>query len=125
MKIISTTNAPAAIGPYSQAISSGSFVYCSGQLGVDPELKKMVSEDVIEQTEQIFKNIQAVLKEENLGLANIIKTTIFLQSMDDFAAVNKVYGEQFGDHKPARSTVEVAKLPLNGKIEIEVIAIKE
>jgi 2-iminobutanoate/2-iminopropanoate deaminase len=122
MEIISTNNAPAAIGPYSQGIASKGLLFCSGQLGIDPSTGKLVADDTATQTEQVMKNIQALLKAGNLNLSDIVKTTIFLVSMDDFKTVNEIYGSHLGTHKPARSTVQVAKLPLGAKIEIECIA---
>jgi 2-iminobutanoate/2-iminopropanoate deaminase len=124
MKYISTKKAPTALGPYSQAVSHGNFVFCSGMIGIDPKTGKLVSQSPQDQTVQIFKNIIEVLKEENLTLNNIVKSTIFLKNMDDFKLLNNIYGENFIDHKPARSTVEVSKLPLNALIEIEFIAMK-
>jgi 2-iminobutanoate/2-iminopropanoate deaminase len=122
MRIISTNNAPAAIGPYSQAIESKGLLFCSGQLGIDPAIGKLVAADTASQTEQIMKNIKALLNAANLDLSNIVKTTIFLVSMDDFKTVNEIYGSHLGTHKPARSTVQVVKLPLGAMIEIECIA---
>ena len=122
MQIISTNNAPAAIGPYSQAIVSKGLLFCSGQLGIDPSIGKLVADDTASQTEQVMKNIKALLNSESLNLGNIVKTTIFIVSMDDFKTVNEIYASHLGTHKPARSTVQVAKLPLGAKIEIECIA---
>ena len=122
MKIISTEKAPKAIGPFSQAIICGDFMYCSGQISLNPENMQMVGNDVEEQTKQIFANIKAVLKSCNLNLSNIVKTTVFLQNMDDFQKMNFIYESMFGNHKPARSAVEVSRLPLNALIEIECIA---
>lgn len=121
---ISTSNAPAAIGPYSQAIMAGDHIYISGQLGLDPATGEFVSDDVQEQARQAFKNIDAILTEAGCSLYNIVKTTCFIQSMDDFAKVNEIYGEYFGDGPyPARSAVEVSKLPKGGLVEIETIAV--
>ncbi|HEX7510958.1 MAG TPA: RidA family protein [Chitinivibrionales bacterium] len=122
MEIITTPAAPAAIGPYSQAIKSCHFLFCSGQLGVDPANGALVSEDCAGQTRQALKNIAAILAAETLGFVDVVKTTIFLTSMDDFASVNEIYAEIFGQHKPARSTVAVAELPRQAKVEIECIA---
>lgn len=120
--MIATKNAPAAIGPYSQAIRSGDFVYCSGQIPLDPTTGKLIEGTVQDDVIQIFANIKAVLKESGLTLENVIKTTIFLKSMDTFVDVNEIYGKYFKEPYPARSTVEVSKLPLNCRVEIEVIA---
>lgn len=122
MKIISTQEAPKAIGPFSQAIVSGDFIYCSGQISLNPETMQMVGNDIKEQTKQIFKNIKAILKSCDLSLSNIFKTMVFLKNMDDFKEMNLIYEKMFGNHKPARSTVEVSRLPLNALIEIECIA---
>ena len=122
MQIISTTKAPAAIGPYSQAIESKGLLFCSGQLGIDPATGKLIAEDTASQTVQIMKNIKALLNARNIDLNDIVKTTIFLVSMDDFKNVNEIYASHLGIHKPARSTVQVAKLPLGAMVEIECIA---
>jgi 2-iminobutanoate/2-iminopropanoate deaminase len=122
MKIISTEKAPKAIGPFSQAIVCDNYVYCSGQISMNPETMQMVGNNIKEQTKQIFKNIKAVLNSCDLTLSNIIKTTVFLKNMDDFKEMNSIYETMFGKHKPARTTVEVARLPLNALIEIECIA---
>ena len=119
---IQTSKAPAAIGPYSQAIRVNGFVYTSGQLGLDPETGELKA-GVQEQTHQAFKNIQAILEEEGLNLNHIVKTTVFLNDMNDFTAVNEVYATYFTDSFPARSAVEVARLPKDGLVEIEAIAV--
>lgn len=119
---IQTAKAPAAIGPYSQAIRVNGFIYTSGQLGLDPETGEL-KDGVKEQTHQAFKNIQAILNEEGLGLDQIVKTTVFLNDMNDFAAVNEVYATYFTGSFPARSAVEVARLPKDGLVEIEAIAV--
>jgi len=121
-QIISTSNAPAAIGPYSQAVKTGNFVFLSGQLGIDPQTGDFVSNSVVEQTEQVIKNIKAILSEANLTLNNVVKTTVFLADMSDFAAMNEVYGKHFSEPYPARSSIAVKTLPKNGLVEIEVIA---
>ena len=122
MDIITSDNAPAAMGPYSQAVRAGDFLFCSGQIGIDPHTKKLAGDDIKTQTVQVFRNIRAVLNAADLNLKDIAKTTIFLKSIDDFPVVNDIYGMEFGSHKPARSTVEAARLPLNALIEIECIA---
>ncbi|MDR3338639.1 MAG: RidA family protein [Candidatus Symbiothrix sp.] len=119
---ISTKNAPAAIGPYSQAIKAGDFVFLSGQLGINPETGEFVSTAVAEQTEQVFKNIRAVLAEAGLSLEQVVKTTVFLADIGDFATVNEVYAGHFTAPYPARSAFAVKTLPKNALVEIEVIA---
>lgn len=121
---ISTDEAPAAIGPYSQAIKTGNLIFCSGQLGINPETKELL-EGVEQQTLQIFKNIKAVLNAAGCDLSGIVKTTVFLSDMAEFQTVNAIYANLFGDHKPARSTIQAAQLPLNASIEIECIAVCE
>lgn len=122
MKIVSSPDAPAAVGPYSQAVRSGNFLFCSGQIPIDPKTGKIEATDVEGQIRQVFKNIRAVLAAENLTLSNVVKSTMFLQDMADFPKVNPIYETEFAGHKPARSTVQVAKLPLAALVEIEVIA---
>jgi len=124
MKIIASDKAPQAIGPYSQAIDTGSIVFCSGQVPLDPDTMKLVEGDITVQTKQVFENIGNVLAEAGLVLGNVVKTTVFLADLEDFAAMNAVYEESFGGHKPARSTVQVAKLPLGSLVEIECIAVR-
>src|SRR6056297_2648444 len=109
---VSTKNAPAAVGPYSQAMKAGDFVYVSGQLPMNPETGKMVTGSIKEQTKQSLENAKAILKEAGISLENVVKTTVFLQDMKDFSDMNDVYAEFFTNHKPARAAVEVAKLPL-------------
>jgi len=123
MEIINSPAAPAAIGPYSQAIKSGGFLFCSGQLGIDPATGKLASAEAAGQAEQIFANIRAVLAVASVDLASIVKTTVYLVTLDDFKAVNEVYAREFGGHKPARSTIGVAALPLGSRVEIECIAL--
>lgn len=118
---ISTTNAPGAIGPYSQAIRTGNLLFCSGQIPLTPG-GELITGDIREQTTQVMKNVTAVLEAADLSLANVVKTTIFLSSMDHFATVNEVYGSYFTETPPARSTVAVAGLPKNVDVEIEVVA---
>lgn len=121
-KVISTENAPKAIGPYSQAIQMGDFVFCSGQVALDPKTGEVFTGDISIQTEMVMKNVTSVLEAAGLKLSNIVKTTIFLTSMNDFAAVNESYGKFFTEAPPARSTVAVAGLPRGVNVEIEVIA---
>ena len=122
MKIVSSPNAPAAVGPYSQAVRSGQLLFCSGQIPIDPSTGKIEAADVEGQVRQVFKNIRAVLSAEGLSLDHVVKATVFLQDMADFPKLNPIYEAEFGSHKPARSTVQVAKLPLAALVEIEVIA---
>jgi 2-iminobutanoate/2-iminopropanoate deaminase len=120
---ISTDNAPGALGPYSQAVRTGNFLFLSGQLGIDPEVKGLVEGGVQAQTHQIFKNIKAVLEAAGANINQIVKATVFLKDMGDFKAVNEIYAQQFDPPFPARSAVAVKTLPLNVDIEIEVIAV--
>ena len=123
-KVLFTENAPAAIGPYSQAIETDTMVYCSGQLGVDPAIGKMVEGGVAAQADQAMKNVVAVVTNAGLTLENIVKTTVFITKMSDFAEVNGVYSKYFTSDCPARSCVAVAELPLGGLVEIEVLCSK-
>jgi 2-iminobutanoate/2-iminopropanoate deaminase len=120
---ISTNNAPGAIGPYSQAIKTGNMVFCSGQIPIDPSTGEFVSEVVSEQTEQVLKNLGEVLKAAGTSLDNVVKTTVFLADMNDFAEMNEVYGRYFSENKPARATVQAARLPRDAKVEIDCIAL--
>ena len=120
-RIIQSNNAPAAIGPYSQAIMAGNLLFTSGQLGLNPETGAL-PETIEEQTKQSLQNVQAILEEAELQKTDVIKTVVFLKNMSDFAAVNEIYAGFFGEHKPARSCVEVAQLPKGGLVEIEVVA---
>ncbi|MDM7923731.1 MAG: RidA family protein [Pyrinomonadaceae bacterium] len=122
-EIISTEKAPGAIGPYSQAIKTNGMVFCSGQIPIDPATGEFVSEDVSEQTHQVFKNLSAVLEAAGASLNSVVKTTVFLADMNDFAAMNEVYGQYFSENKPARATVQAARLPRDAKVEIECIAL--
>ena len=121
-KAITTQHAPAALGPYSQAIHAGNLVFASGQLGLDPQTGKL-QEGIEAQTRQVLANLSAVLAAADSGVEKVVKTTIFLANMADFAKVNALYGEVFKVEPPARSTVQVAALPLGGLVEIEVIAL--
>jgi 2-iminobutanoate/2-iminopropanoate deaminase len=122
METISTPTAPAAIGPYSQAIKSGGLVFCSGQIPLDPATMEMVGDTAAAQCEQVMRNLAAVLEAAGSSLADVVRATIFLASMDDFAAVNEVYGRHLGEHRPARATVAVKTLPKNALVEIDAIA---
>ncbi len=123
MKIIATENAPKALGPYSQAIEANGMIYCSGQIPIDPAVDAIVAETVEDQTRQVITNLKNVLEAAGSGLDKVVKTTVFISDMNDFAKINGVYAELFGDTKPARACVQVARLPKDVKIEIEAIAI--
>ncbi len=120
---ISTDNAPGAIGPYSQAVKTGNMVFCSGQIPIDPVTGEFVSGDVAEQTRQVLKNLSAVLEAAGTDLSNVVKTTVFLADMNDFTAMNEVYAEFFNGNKPARATVQAARLPRDARVEIDCIAV--
>ena len=122
-KIISTTKAPAAVGPYSQAVRAGSTIYCAGQIPLDPKSGQIVSGGVDAQTRRVMDNISAVLNAEGLTMDHVVKTTIFLMDLNDFQTVNEIYGSYFRQAPPARSTVQVAGLPKGARVEIEVIAV--
>ncbi len=122
-EIVKTEDAPAAIGPYSQAVRAGGFVFASGQIPLDPKTGQFVEGGVREQTEQVLRNLAAVLEAAGTGLDRVVKTTVFLADMDDFAAMNEVYGRYFAADPPARATVEAARLPKEARVEIEVIAL--
>ncbi|RFU62640.1 RidA family protein [Peribacillus glennii] len=122
MKVVHTNNAPAAIGPYSQGIIVNNLFYSSGQIPLTAE-GALVDGNVEAQTHQVFKNLKAVLEEAGASLETVVKTTVFIKNMDDFSAINEVYGQYFSEHKPARSTVEVARLPKDALVEIEVVAL--
>ena len=124
MKLVQTSNAPSAIGPYSQAVIANGMVYTSGQIALTPEgSDELLKEDVVVQSVRVMKNLEAVLVEAGSSLDKVVKTTIFLANMDDFALVNEVYAEAFGSHKPARATVAVKTLPKNALVEIDAIAL--
>ena len=121
-QIVATESAPAAIGPYSQAVKSGEFVFTSGQIPIAPETGKVIEGGIIEQTTQVMANMRAVLAEAGASFADVLKSTVFLDDIGEFAQFNEVYGSYFGDEPPARSTVQVAALPLGVKVEIEMVA---
>lgn len=121
-KIINTNNAPAPIGPYNQAVSFGNMLFISGQIALDPTTGELVQGDVKAEAQQVMKNLEAILKEAGMDFSNVIKTTIFLMDMQQFAVVNEVYGTYFTDNAPARETVQVAGLPKGVKVEISMIA---
>jgi len=122
MEFVQTNKAPSAIGPYSQAVVVNGMVYTSGQIALTPE-GAMLEDDVVVQTKQVLKNLTAVLEEAGSSLQNVVKTTIFIADMDDFATINEIYEEAFGSHKPARSTVAVKTLPKNALVEIDAVAV--
>ncbi len=124
-KIISTNEAPRAIGPYSQAVRSGSFVFCSGQIALDPKSGQIVPGDIAIQTRRVMENVAAILRAEGLTFDHVVKTTIFLTNLGDFQTVNEIYGSYFKQDPPARSTVQVAALPKSVSVEIEVIAMAD
>ena len=122
-EIIATEDAPRAIGPYSQAVRAGNFVFASGQIPIDPATGEFVPGGVAEQTEQVLKNLTALFAAAGVGLDQIVKTTVFLADMNDFTAMNEVYGRFFSEAPPARATVQAARLPRDAKVEIEAIAV--
>ncbi len=124
-KIIHTDKAPKAIGPYSQAVEANGFLFISGQLPVNPETGKMVEGDIKAQTEQVLSNIKAILEEAGYTFADVVKSTVFLSNIEDFAGMNEIYGKYYNDNPPARAAFEVARLPLNALVEIETIAYKK
>lgn len=123
-EIVATEAAPQAIGPYSQAVVVGDFVFTSGQIPIDPKTGVFVEGGIAEQTEQVLRNLAEVLRAAGTSLGGVVKTTVFLADMDDFAAMNEVYGRYFSKEPPARSTVQAARLPREARVEIDVIALK-
>ena len=123
-KVISTKNAPAAIGPYSQAILSNNTLYCSGQIAINPATGNLVMENITTETSQVMQNISAVLTAADMDFSNVVKCSIFMREMNDYAAINEVYAKSFGDNPPARETVQVSVLPKNVNVEISAIAVK-
>jgi 2-iminobutanoate/2-iminopropanoate deaminase len=122
-RIVRTEQAPQAIGPYSQAVVGGGFVYVAGQLALEPRTGQLVPGDVRIQTKRVMENIKAILEGAGTSLSNVVKTTVFLRDMNDFGAMNEIYGSYFQEDPPARSTFQVAKLPRDGAVEIEVVAL--
>lgn len=122
MEVVATENAPQALGPYSQAIKAGGFVWCSGQIPIDPVVNAVTATTIEDQTRQAITNLRHVLEAAGAGLDKVVKTTVFISDMNDFAALNAVYAEMFGATKPARSCVQVARLPKDVKVEIEAVA---
>jgi len=123
-KVISTQNAPAAIGPYNQAILSGNTLYCSGQIAINPVTGNLVIDNITEETNQVMQNILAVLNEAEMDFSHVVKCSIFMKDMNDYAAINAVYANSFGENPPAREAVQVSVLPKNVNVEISVIAEK-
>ena len=123
IETIATEAAPKALGPYSQALKAGGFIYCSGQIPINPATNSIEAVTIEDQTRQAITNLMNVLEKAGSSLSNVVKTTVFIKDMNDFAALNAVYAEMFGDTKPARSCVEVARLPKDVKVEIECIAV--
>lgn len=123
IEVVTTEKAPGAIGPYSQAIKANGMVFCSGQIPIDPATGNFVSDDVVEQTEQVFKNLGEVLAAAGASFETVVKTSVFLADMNDFAAMNEVYSRYFDTNKPARATVQAARLPRDARVEIDCIAI--
>ncbi len=123
IEVVATEKAPGAIGPYSQAIKANGMVFCSGQIPIDPATGNFVSDDVVEQTEQVFKNLGEVLAAAGASFETVVKTSVFLADMNDFAAMNEVYSRYFETNKPARATVQAARLPRDARVEIDCIAI--
>ena len=122
-EIVATERAPRAIGPYSQAVRAGNLLFASGQIPIDPATGEFVAGGVAEQTEQVMHNLSAVFEAAGANMTQVVKTTVFLADMDDFTAMNQVYGRFFGEHPPARATVQAARLPRDAKVEIEAIAV--
>jgi len=125
VRFINSDKAPKAVGPYSQAVRVGNFLFISGQIAINPETGKLEGETVAEQTLRVLKNIEAILREAGFSRENVVKTTVYLKNICDFKEMNRVYAEFFGDHRPSRATVEVSNLPLGALVEIEAIAVKE
>lgn len=124
LKAIATEKAPAALGPYSQGIVAGNMIFVSGQLPINPAVGKIEAASIEDMTRQSLENGKAILENAGASLSDVVKVTIFIKDMNDFAQINGVYAQYFSEHKPARSTVEVARLPLDARIEIEMIAVK-
>jgi len=123
-EIISTKDAPQAIGPYSQAIKTNGFIFTSGQIAIDPTTQQVITGDVAAQTDRVLRNLSEILEAAGSGLGKVVRTTVFLKSMNDFSAMNEVYGKYFSSAPPARSTVEAARLPKDVLVEIDVIALE-
>ena len=122
MEFVTTKNAPAAIGPYTQAVILGDFVFASGQIPLDPETMEIVGDDVKAQTDRVLRNLAAVLEEAGVSLSKVVKSTVYLADISDFQAMNEVYAQHFGDHRPARAALQAGALPKGALVEIEAIA---
>ena len=123
-EVISTRNAPQAIGPYSQAIKANGFIFVSGQIAIDPATQQVITGDVADQTDRVLRNVSEILKAAGSGLGKVVRSTVFLKNMSEFAAMNEVYGKYFSSAPPARSTVEVGRLPKDLLVEIDVMALE-
>ena len=123
MESVATNNAPQAIGPYSQAMITGNLIFCSGQIPLDPATMQIVGETITEQTNRVFQNLTGLLEAAGSSLGQVVKTTVYLKDMSEFAAMNEEYARHFGDHRPARAAVEVARLPKDVRVEIDAIAV--
>jgi 2-iminobutanoate/2-iminopropanoate deaminase len=123
IQVVKTDKAPNALGPYSQAIVANGFVFVSGQIAIDPKTNQLLNGNTAEQTRQVLENLSGILQSVGGSLAKVVKATVFLQDLNDFAAMNAVYSEYFGEHKPARATVQVARLPLDARVEIDLTAL--
>jgi 2-iminobutanoate/2-iminopropanoate deaminase len=121
-KIIQTDSAPAPIGPYNQAVKAGSFLFVSGQISIDPATGQMIQDTIANETRMVMQNLKAILEKAEMEFSHVVKTTIFLKDMNDFASVNEVYGSYFKDNYPARETVQVSRLPKDANVEISVVA---
>ncbi len=124
MEFVTTKDAPAAIGPYTQAVITGDFVFASGQIPLDPETMEIVGDDVKAQTDRVLRNLAAVLEEAGVGLSKVVKSTVYLANISDFQAMNEVYAKHFGEHRPARAALQAGALPKGALVEIEAIAIR-
>ncbi len=124
MQFVATDKAPEAIGPYSQGVEAGDFVFTAGQIALDPTTMQLVGTDVTTQTDRVLENLRGVLEAAGCELAQVVKTTVYLADMADFAAMNEVYARHFGDHRPARAAVQVAALPKGARVEIDAVAIR-
>ncbi len=121
--VVSTDRGPKAIGPYSQAVRANGFIFVSGQVALDPRTQQMIEGDIARQTERVLENLQGIVEAAGSSLSHVVKTTVYLKDMGDFAAMNEVYGRYFAAHPPARATVEVARLPKDARVEIDLIAL--
>jgi 2-iminobutanoate/2-iminopropanoate deaminase len=122
LEIVQTSRAPAAIGPYSQGVVSGGLLFTAGQIALDPQTGEMRNSTIREETERVFENLAGVLEAAGASFGSVLKATVYLRDLDDFAAMNEVYAHYFGDHRPARSTVQVARLPRDARVEVELVA---